>query len=111
MYVHVPFCKSICYYCDFTHMVYREDMVEEWLNALQKELQHKDIHAQVSTVYIGGGTPTCLSSDQLERLLSLLDVYTTNAEEYTIEVKSFLQILIMQEENMLIRHRLGKTFL
>lgn len=86
MYVHVPFCKSICYYCDFTHMVYREDMVEEWLNALQKELQHKDIHAQVSTVYIGGGTPTCLSSDQLERLLSLLDVYTTNAEEYTIEV-------------------------
>ena len=52
MYVHVPFCKSICYYCDFTHMVYREDMVEEWLNALQKELQHKDIHAQVSTVYI-----------------------------------------------------------
>ncbi len=86
LYVHVPFCKHICYYCDFAHTVYQEDKVEQWISALETELQEKSIGDSLKTMYIGGGTPTALSSFQLERVLRMLFPYSKACEEYTIEI-------------------------
>lgn len=86
LYVHVPFCKTICSYCDFVHSVYQSKLVDEWLDALQKEIESKDINPNLKTIYIGGGTPSCLSDDQLDSLLSLLDPYCNDVQEYTIEI-------------------------
>lgn len=86
LYLHVPFCKSICNYCDFCHTVYQEDIAEQWLAALSKEIQAKQINLNLKTIYIGGGTPTCLSYGQLERLLIMLDPYRTRVQEYTVEI-------------------------
>lgn len=86
LYIHVPFCKSICGYCDFAHTVYQERNVDIWLEAISKEIKDKHINPHLKTIYVGGGTPTCLSSDQLDTFLSLLDPYSNKVKEYTIEI-------------------------
>ena len=85
LYIHVPFCNSICFYCDFAHRVYDLSLAEKWLNRLEKEIKD-NCKDQYETIYIGGGTPSCLNDDQLDRLLSLIDPYTDEVKEYTIEV-------------------------
>ncbi|HCK88983.1 MAG TPA: coproporphyrinogen III oxidase [Erysipelotrichaceae bacterium] len=87
MYLHVPFCRTICSYCDFCHTVYRRERAEAWLNALKEDLSSRKIPASSQkTVYIGGGTPTCLDADLLDRLLSMLDFCVGENCEYTAEV-------------------------
>lgn len=86
LYIHVPFCKSICAYCDFAHVVYQTNQIEQWFDAIQKELQASEISYDLKTIYIGGGTPTVLTAEQLDRLLTLLDPYASNVKEYTIEI-------------------------
>lgn len=86
LYVHVPFCAHICGYCDFAHVVYRNETVEQWLKAIEKEIQAKEINTDLSSIYVGGGTPTSLSASQLDRFLSLLDPYAEKVQEYTVEI-------------------------
>ncbi|MBR2811484.1 MAG: radical SAM family heme chaperone HemW [Solobacterium sp.] len=86
LYVHVPFCRSICFYCDFCHTVYDPKRADRWLQALQEELAHDGIHPGLRTLYIGGGTPGCLDAERLDSLLSLFDDSVRTAEEYTVEI-------------------------
>ncbi len=84
IYVHVPFCRHICYYCDFCHFVYSRSSVKNWLEAFKREVAlHKDKKAK--TIYIGGGTPTALDADILEAFLEILTVFGKPIE-YTIEI-------------------------
>jgi len=85
LYIHVPFCKTICGYCDFCHRVYDENIADKWLDTLVLEINDK-CKDNYETIYIGGGTPTSLSSKQLDRLLTLVDPYSKCVKEYTIEV-------------------------
>ena len=85
LYIHVPFCNTICFYCDFAHRAYDFSMAEKWLDRLEKEIKD-NCKDQYETIYIGGGTPSCLSDDQLDRLLTMIDPYTKEIKEYTIEV-------------------------
>ena len=85
-YVHIPFCTQICYYCDFSKVFIKNQPVDSYLEHLLEEFQSYDIQ-KLSTLYIGGGTPTALSAPQLE---VLLDGLTENLdlsvlEELTIE--------------------------
>lgn len=86
LYLHVPFCKTICFYCDFCHTVYNRKNAENWLVALQKEIAGRDINKSLDTIYIGGGTPSALDDELLETLLQILEPYTKEVKEYTIEV-------------------------
>ena len=85
LYVHVPFCNSICSYCDFCHRIYNSELVDKWLVSLEKEINDK-CKDNYETIYIGGGTPTSLSFGQLEKLLQVIEPYSRNVKEYTIEV-------------------------
>lgn len=85
LYVHVPFCNSICYYCDFCHRIYNEDLVNKWLDRLALEVSDNCFN-QYETIYIGGGTPSCLSYVQLKRLLNILIPFSNEVIEYTIEI-------------------------
>lgn len=87
MYVHVPFCDHICAYCDFPRCGYHAPLVEKWLIALEQEL-HQVQPSACKSIYIGGGTPSCLHIKQLYRLLQLLSAYAGGVEEYTIEVNA-----------------------
>lgn len=86
LYVHVPFCNSICAYCDFVRVKYHDGLADQWLVALASEIQTKAINRALETIYLGGGTPTSLSNLQLETLLELLKPYTEHILEYTIEM-------------------------
>lgn len=83
-YLHVPFCQDICAYCDFFRCRYHVGLAEKWLAAIAKELTIKKL-SPLTTMYIGGGTPSALQPQQLETLLSLLVPYTKEVNEYTIE--------------------------
>lgn len=85
-YIHIPFCKSICTYCDFCKLYYNHDWVDKYLLALEEEIKLNYKGEQLSTIYIGGGTPTSLDEEQLERLFTLIDkLNKSNDLEYTIE--------------------------
>ena len=85
-YVHVPFCKSICGYCDFQRAGYSDVLCTKWLDALAKEIQNRQIPLNLKTMYLGGGTPSCLSLSSLKCLFELLKPYTSEVKEYTMEM-------------------------
>ncbi|MFR2884939.1 MAG: hypothetical protein ACLTCB_01140 [Merdibacter sp.] len=78
-YVHVPFCASICAYCDFTRWRYRPQLCARWLCRLREEASAK-LKEPLKTLYIGGGTPSALDRDQLEQLLEIFDPYRAQLE-------------------------------
>jgi oxygen-independent coproporphyrinogen-3 oxidase len=72
IYIHIPFCKSRCSYCDFATDVYRNDeAVELYVSSLCSEIQNSKFKIQnsVETIYFGGGTPSLISANQLEKIL------------------------------------------
>ncbi len=92
LYVGIPFCPSICLYCSFGSHPYGKwgYLSEEYLEALFKELSYiaeKMKGKRPDTVYIGGGTPTTLTADQLDRLLSFLHSTfdLSSLREFTVE--------------------------
>lgn len=87
-YLHVPFCQDICSYCDFTRCRYHPVVAEKWLGAIKKEITQKLHGVSLTTMYIGGGTPSCLQLDQLNSLLAMLYPFTQNVKEYTMEVNA-----------------------
>lgn len=85
LYVHIPFCEHICSYCNFIKIYYDEKVVDKYLDCLEKELQSFHIE-NLDTIYIGGGTPSSLKIEQLEKLLSILSKIPLNDNyEYTME--------------------------
>lgn len=86
VYIHIPFCESICTYCDFCKMFYDQKMVDSYLKALKKEIGKTYKGEPVKTIYIGGGTPSSLSIDELTELFDIIKVFKQDKlEEFTIE--------------------------
>ncbi|MEC3639676.1 MULTISPECIES: radical SAM family heme chaperone HemW [Bacillus] len=74
-YIHIPFCEHICHYCDFNKYFIQSQPVGEYLNALEKEMINtieKTGQPDLDTIFIGGGTPTSLSEDQLKKLMDMV---------------------------------------
>lgn len=85
LYIHIPFCEHLCDYCDFTKVQYFSLFAKPYLKELKKELESYHIPNNLKTIYIGGGTPTALEDDLFLELLQILDKYTKDVEEYTVE--------------------------
>ena len=85
-YVHIPFCTQICYYCDFSKVFIKNQPVDDYLEHLIQETRSYEI-GKLRTLYIGGGTPTALSAQQLAYLLTELPkvMDLSEVEEFTIE--------------------------
>lgn len=84
LYVHIPFCRHICAYCDFPKVLYKEDWAKSYLGALFSEIQERDVQT-CHTIYLGGGTPTSLGEEDLDRLLAFLSTYLEEGGEYSVE--------------------------
>ena len=109
IYIHIPFCKQACYYCDFhfsTSMQYKDDMLQALINEIKLQ---KDYLANetIETIYFGGGTPSVLSADEISLIINTITgLHTVSAEaEITIEAnpddlnKSKLQALRQTDIN------------
>ncbi|MBC2390077.1 radical SAM family heme chaperone HemW [Listeria booriae] len=86
VYIHIPFCEHICYYCDFNKVFLEGQPVDEYVDLLIKEMEmvtKQHTMSPVETVFVGGGTPTTLTEAQLAKLcsaISRLFPMTENAE-------------------------------
>jgi oxygen-independent coproporphyrinogen-3 oxidase len=70
LYIHVPFCTSVCPYCDFSVLIAGEERRRDYLEMLDREAAlSADLELEFDTVYLGGGTPSCLDPGQLGSLL------------------------------------------
>jgi putative oxygen-independent coproporphyrinogen III oxidase len=88
LYIHVPFCKTKCPYCDF-YSVTDLTLVEEWLSALSKEMdQYRDAFGTFDTLYIGGGTPTILNDTALISLFEKVRNRFNFADDTEITVEA-----------------------
>ena len=86
VYIHIPFCRRICSYCDFCKFYYNNDLVDKYLSSLKKELSLKYKQELIKTIYIGGGTPSCLSFKQLDKLFDIISILNiSNDIEFTFE--------------------------
>jgi len=86
LYIHIPFCSSKCFYCSFASFENRDELIAPYLEALKKEAALYR-GQKISTVYIGGGTPTYLDVACLKALFSLINIYFVfgSDSEVTIE--------------------------
>ena len=100
LYIHIPFCSHLCHYCDFTKFFYQKSWIQTYLNELEKEIASFN-ETSFLTIYVGGGTPTSLSEDELMRLLEIIKPYVSETIEYTfecnIESTNEAKLLLMQK--------------
>ena len=89
VYIHIPFCKCICSYCDFPKFFYFDKWIKPYLEALEKEIKSTYRGETIKTIYIGGGTPSLLKKEDLETLFSMLSFFQKEDNiELTIEANS-----------------------
>ena len=114
LYVGIPFCPSICSYCSFSSypLAQWKNRVDEYLDAVCKELTFiakKSKEKKLNTIYIGGGTPTTLEPDQLDRLLTHLKTHFSYADLKEITVEAGRPDSIKREKLEVLRaHNIGR---
>ncbi|MGM9979203.1 MAG: radical SAM family heme chaperone HemW [Clostridium sp.] len=83
LYVHIPFCKQKCLYCDFPSYSHKEELMDEYVKALSKEILEKTKEYKIESLFIGGGTPSYLSNENLKFLLDTINKldFIENAEK------------------------------
>lgn len=91
VYIHIPFCLSKCFYCDFASFAKKEGMIEQYVYALCNEiLKNAEILSQykITTIYIGGGTPSYIDEKYIKQILDTLMLFVDKEElkEVTIEL-------------------------
>ncbi|MFJ7920297.1 radical SAM family heme chaperone HemW [Lysinibacillus fusiformis] len=92
VYIHIPFCHQICNYCDFNKFYFKNQPVDEYIEALGEEMalatqKNPESFRHIETIFLGGGTPTALSPQQLDKLLTLIRTYIpmNSVTEFTSE--------------------------
>lgn len=86
VYIHIPFCKNICTYCDFPKMCYFKEYSKKYLDSLANEFNKRFKNEKIKTIYIGGGTPSVLDLEELHKLFILTNkIELEENYEFTIE--------------------------
>lgn len=89
IYLHIPFCRSRCSYCDFATGLYESALASRYVNAIANEVRRTDFSERsVDTIYFGGGTPSLLEPEQLDQLMKELVTHfrVTPDAEVTMEM-------------------------
>ena len=101
VYIHIPFCKQKCYYCDFVSFANQKSLQKEYIKQLKNEINQffSKNEYEVSTIYIGGGTPSFVDENFIKEILE--EVPKNKAKEITIEVNpgtvNFEKLMLYKE--------------
>ncbi len=110
LYIHIPFCNKICAYCDFRKTVSKNlNIIEKYIDSLNEEiLSYKDKYSDVSTIYIGGGTPNYLPINLLTKLFDTIDIFKENLNivEYSIEINP--DLLTLDQAKLFKKHNINR---
>ena len=105
VYIHIPFCNSICSYCDFCKFLHSDTWASAYLDMLSKEIDDVYEDDTVKTIYVGGGTPSALSEENLNKLFKIIEKFKKDKDlEFTFEcnindITSDL-LLILKDNNV-----------
>lgn len=83
LYIHIPFCRKKCLYCDFYSVAYEQELAADYADVLCQQI--RQLGRPFSTIYIGGGTPTVLGRECLAKLLTELKRFAASETEFTVE--------------------------
>ena len=91
LYIHIPFCRRKCFYCDFISFAGKEEKIENYINCLAKEIDYKLSKLKetelITTIYIGGGTPSYINYKYIEKIFETIKNYIDLEKvEVTLEV-------------------------
>ena len=105
LYVHIPFCKQKCMYCDFPSYSGKEKYMDVYVDALNKEILEKANKYTIRSIFIGGGTPSYLDEKDLKSLLKTLNKLKFKEDiEFTIECNPGTltkeKLIIMKDHNV-----------
>ena len=105
VYIHIPFCNTICSYCDFAKVLYKKHIVDKYLEQLDKEIKAYYLKDKIKTLYIGGGTPSFLSIEQLKKLFKIIKQFNLNeclefSFECNIEDLTLEKLIILKENGV-----------
>lgn len=98
IYIHIPFCKHKCYYCDFVSFSNKEEIVEKYIKAVTKELkkylENKEFmkNYNVTTIYIGGGTPSYIDSKYIVEILKEIEKKLVNNDTKFQDIEITLEV-------------------
>ncbi len=87
VYVHIPFCKRKCYYCDFISFCEKDELQEKYINTVIQEIEdffNLNKNVKIKTIYIGGGTPSFIDGKYIEKIMNTFN--KEDVVEATIEV-------------------------
>ena len=108
VYIHIPFCKTICSYCDFCKIFYNKEFVERYLDSLELEIKSNYQGEVIKTIYIGGGTPSCLGIDELQRLFEIIKIFNKDdGVEFTIECN--IETLTEEKINLFLANGINRV--
>ncbi len=93
VYIHWPYCSSLCTYCDFNKYlandVDHERMTSSYIRNIQNELSLCN-HTKINTIYFGGGTPSLMKPESVERIIRCLSTERTVADDVEVCKREFL---------------------
>jgi oxygen-independent coproporphyrinogen-3 oxidase len=109
-YIHVPFCRHRCGYCNFSVVADRDDLIERFLVAIDRELAGWSRPA-VDSVFLGGGTPSHLGAEQLDRLLHLVRARLELEPSVEWSIEANPEDITSQRLDVLVRHGVNRISL
>ena len=87
IYVHIPFCKKKCDYCDFISYCGKDELIEKYVDSVKTEIENVKIKSEITTIYIGGGTPSYIDSKYIVQIIDKIkEKNVAQDAEITIEV-------------------------
>ena len=93
IYIHIPFCKQKCYYCDFISYVNKFDIIPKYIESVKKELDTYDFSKKnITTIYIGGGTPSFIPSKEIVSILEKLKQKLKNNKTKWEDLETTIEI-------------------
>lgn len=108
LYIHIPFCNTICSYCDFPKQMASDIKKKEYIDYLLKEINSKKhLFNDITSVYIGGGTPNSLNINLLENLFNEIKDILINSIENTIEINS--ELLTEEQVQLFAKYNINRV--
>ena len=111
-YIHIPFCAHKCGYCDFASVAGQDDLVDRYLDALDREMASQlSPSTEIETIFVGGGTPTYVSEAQLDRYLGRLTHWFKLSPTVEFTVESNPNTLTAEKVDILAGHGVNRVSL
>ena len=98
IYIHIPFCEHICSYCDFNKILYNDEIAFLYVNKLIEDLDYIiSLNLRFKTIYVGGGTPTSLSDELLDKLFNKIEKIIDYNEDFEFTVEANVENLTLNK--------------